>query len=128
MTILSASITVIESTIADSPRTTKNIQPGFRCSAASVRTDTDGSYDVLGTKAGAPAFYEVSKDFLTVTRKTGAGPAAATDTSAAATATAQLHPRSLRQRDVVPLDAYGAPLSAWPFALSGDARICANEH
>ena len=36
-----------------------------------VRKDPDGSYDVLGTKAGQPVFFEVSKDLKTVTERTG---------------------------------------------------------
>jgi len=36
-------------------------------SVTSVRQDSDGSYDVLGTKAGAKVKYEVSADFATVT-------------------------------------------------------------
>lgn len=36
----------------------------------SVRKDPDGSYDVLGTKAGAPVFFEVSADLKTVTQNT----------------------------------------------------------
>jgi hypothetical protein len=34
-----------------------------------VRKDADGSYDVLGTKAGAKVFYEVSADLGTVTAR-----------------------------------------------------------
>ncbi|MGV8849267.1 MAG: hypothetical protein ACOH16_06955 [Propionibacteriaceae bacterium] len=34
-----------------------------------VRKDADGSYDVLGTKAGAKVFYEVSADLSTVTTR-----------------------------------------------------------
>ena len=37
----------------------------------SVRKDPDGSYDVLGTKAGAPVMLEVSKDLTTITTRTG---------------------------------------------------------
>jgi hypothetical protein len=37
----------------------------------SVRKDPDGSYDVLGTKAGEPVFFEVSKDLATVEQRTG---------------------------------------------------------
>ena len=37
----------------------------------SVRKDEDGSYDVLGTKAGAPVMLEVSKDLKTITTRTG---------------------------------------------------------
>lgn len=33
---------------------------------SSVRQDPDGSYDVFGTKAGAPVMLEVSKDLKTV--------------------------------------------------------------
>lgn len=36
----------------------------------SVRKDPDGSYDVLGTKAGNPVMYEVSKDLNTITLRT----------------------------------------------------------
>ena len=40
----------------------------------SVRKDPDGSYDVLGTKAGASVFYDVSADLKTFTLNTqGAG-------------------------------------------------------
>ncbi|KRE56458.1 hypothetical protein [Phycicoccus sp. Soil748] len=38
---------------------------------SSVRKDPDGSYDVLGTKAGAPVMLEVSKDLKTITTRTG---------------------------------------------------------
>lgn len=38
---------------------------------SSVRKDADGSYDVLGTKAGSPVMVEVSKDLKTITVKTG---------------------------------------------------------
>ncbi|MEP6631803.1 MAG: hypothetical protein ABJA89_15145, partial [Lapillicoccus sp.] len=34
----------------------------------SVRKDPDGSYDVLGTKAGAPVMFDVSADLATVTQ------------------------------------------------------------
>ena len=37
----------------------------------SVRKDPDGSYDALGTKAGADVMVEVSKDLKTVTVRTG---------------------------------------------------------
>lgn len=37
----------------------------------SVRKDEDGSYDVMGTKAGAPVMLEVSKDLATITTRTG---------------------------------------------------------
>jgi hypothetical protein len=37
----------------------------------SVRKDEDGSYDVLGTKAGSPVMLEVSKDLKTITTHTG---------------------------------------------------------
>ena len=37
----------------------------------SVRMDPDGSYDVFGTKAGAPVMLEVSKDLKTITTRTG---------------------------------------------------------
>ena len=52
-------------------------------SVKSVRQDPDGSYDVFGTKDGAPVMLEVSKDLETVTENTGGpggghgGPAAA---------------------------------------------------
>jgi len=39
----------------------------------SVRMDPDGSYDVFGTKAGAPVMLEVSKDLKTFTTNTGGG-------------------------------------------------------
>ena len=39
-----------------------------------VEKDPDGSYDVLGTKAGADVRLEVSKDLRTVTERTGRGP------------------------------------------------------
>jgi hypothetical protein len=38
----------------------------------SVRKDPDGSYDVLGTKAGANVMYDVSTDLTTVTQNTHA--------------------------------------------------------
>ncbi len=38
-----------------------------------VRKDPDGSYDVLGTKDGAPIIYEVSADLTTITEDTGHG-------------------------------------------------------
>lgn len=40
-------------------------------SITEVRKDPDGSYDALGTKDGAPVFYEVSADLSTVTENTG---------------------------------------------------------
>ncbi len=39
----------------------------------SVRKDPDGSYDVLGTKAGANVMYDVSADLATVTQAQGGG-------------------------------------------------------
>jgi hypothetical protein len=39
----------------------------------SVRKDPDGSYDVLGTKAGAQVMFEVSKDLKTITQNTFTG-------------------------------------------------------
>src|SRR3954447_25699782 len=39
----------------------------------SVRKDPDGSYDVLGTKAGANVMYDVSADLATVTQNAGGG-------------------------------------------------------
>jgi hypothetical protein len=39
---------------------------------ASVRKDPDGSYDVLGTKAGADVMYDVSADLKTFTLNTHA--------------------------------------------------------
>ncbi len=36
-----------------------------------VRKDPDGSYDAIGTKNGAPVFFDVSKDLTTVTERTG---------------------------------------------------------
>jgi hypothetical protein len=39
----------------------------------SVRKDPDGSYDVLGTKAGTNVFYDVSADLTTFTLNTGGG-------------------------------------------------------
>lgn len=39
----------------------------------SVRKDADGSYDAFGTKAGAPARVEVSKDLKSVTVEAGGG-------------------------------------------------------
>ena len=36
-----------------------------------VRKDPDGSYDVFGTKGGAPVMLEVSKDLKTITENTG---------------------------------------------------------
>jgi hypothetical protein len=38
---------------------------------ASVRKDPDGSYDVLGTKAGANVMFDVSADLATITEHTG---------------------------------------------------------
>jgi hypothetical protein len=38
-----------------------------------VRKDPDGSYDVLGTKAGASAIYDVSADLATLTEHAGRG-------------------------------------------------------
>ena len=38
-----------------------------------VRKDPDGSYDVLGTKAGVPVFYDVSADLTTFTLNAGGG-------------------------------------------------------
>ncbi len=40
-------------------------------SVSSVRKDEDGSYDVMGTKAGADVFLDVSKDLATITTHTG---------------------------------------------------------
>jgi hypothetical protein len=40
---------------------------------AKVRKDPDGSYDVLGTKAGQPVHFEVSSDLATVTEGRGPG-------------------------------------------------------
>ena len=40
---------------------------------SSVRKDPDGSYDVLGTKAGANVMYDVSADLKTFTPSTGRG-------------------------------------------------------
>ena len=37
----------------------------------SVRKDPDGSYDALGTKAGASVMYDVSADLATITQSTG---------------------------------------------------------
>ncbi len=37
----------------------------------SVRKDPDGSYDVLGTKAGAKVMFDVSSDLATITENTG---------------------------------------------------------
>jgi len=45
--------------------------PSFTVS--SVRKDPDGSYDVFGTKSGAPAGYDVSADLQTITERTGHG-------------------------------------------------------
>ena len=39
----------------------------------SVRKDPDGSYDVLGTKAGADVMFDVSADLTTFTQNTHAG-------------------------------------------------------
>ncbi len=39
-----------------------------------VRKDPDGSYDAVGTKAGAPVMYDVSADLATVTENAGGGP------------------------------------------------------
>jgi len=40
---------------------------------ASVQKDPDGSYDVDGSKAGAPVRFEVSADLKTITASTGGG-------------------------------------------------------
>ena len=40
-------------------------------SVTAVRKDPDGSYDVLGSKAGAPVMYDVSADLTTFTAHTG---------------------------------------------------------
>ncbi|GAA2608473.1 hypothetical protein [Paractinoplanes durhamensis] len=40
---------------------------------SSVRKDPDGSYDVLGTKAGANVMYDVSADLTTFTQNTRTG-------------------------------------------------------
>ena len=40
-------------------------------SITTVRKDPDGSYDAIGTKAGAPVFFDVSADLKTVTAATG---------------------------------------------------------
>ncbi len=40
----------------------------------SVRKDPDGSYDVLGTKAGAPVMFDVTADLGTVTQSANGGP------------------------------------------------------
>jgi len=40
-------------------------------SITTVRKDPDGSYDAIGTKAGSPVFYDVSKDLKTVTASAG---------------------------------------------------------
>ena len=40
-------------------------------SLQSARQDADGSYDVFGTKNGAPVMLEVSKDLKTITENTG---------------------------------------------------------
>jgi len=37
----------------------------------SVRKDPDGSYDVLGTKAGAKVMFDVSSDLATITENAG---------------------------------------------------------
>ena len=39
----------------------------------SVRKDPDGSYDALGTKAGAQVMYDVSADLKTITENAGGG-------------------------------------------------------
>ena len=40
-------------------------------SITAVRKDPDGSYDAIGTKAGAPVFFDVSADLKTVIAATG---------------------------------------------------------
>lgn len=40
---------------------------------ATVREDADGSYDALGSKAGAPVVFEVSKDLKTIEARTRGG-------------------------------------------------------
>ena len=42
-----------------------------------VRKDPDGSYDVLGTKAGAPVMFDVSADLKTIAQAAGHGPGGA---------------------------------------------------
>jgi hypothetical protein len=39
----------------------------------SVRKDPDGSYDVLGTKAGANVMFDVSADLATISQNSGGG-------------------------------------------------------
>lgn len=43
----------------------------YAVTVTTVRKDPDGSYDVLGTKAAANVFYDVSKDLSTITLHTG---------------------------------------------------------
>ncbi|HOF63877.1 MAG TPA: hypothetical protein PLL54_06205 [Dermatophilaceae bacterium] len=63
----------------------------------SVRKDPDGSYDVLGTKAGAPVMFDVSADLATITenvrpagggQRGGHGPQGAQNGTQAPTSTA----------------------------------------
>ena len=81
-TSTSTSATTGDGTAAASTDTPVTGTPADKASAAvtakdsavtvtSVRQDPDGSYDVLGTKAGANVMYDVSADFATVTLSGG---------------------------------------------------------
>jgi len=53
-----------------------------------VQKDPDGSYDVDGTKAGAPVRLDVSADLKTITARTGGKGAATPDNTSASTTSA----------------------------------------
>ena len=53
-----------------------------------VQKDPDGSYDVDGTKAGAPVRFDVSADLKTITARTGGKGAATPDNTSASTTSA----------------------------------------
>ena len=50
-----------------------------------VQKDPDGSYDVEGTKAGAPVRFDVSADLKTITARTGGKGATPDNTSTSTT-------------------------------------------
>ena len=50
-----------------------------------VQKDPDGSYDVEGTKAGAPVRFDVSADLKTITARTGGKGAANPDSTSTGT-------------------------------------------
>ena len=68
--VASADGTAAPSSPSSTSSTGTRTAPNGNASAVtvnSVRKDADGSYDVLGTKAGANVFYDVSSDLKTVT-------------------------------------------------------------